>query len=105
MSIRADGSQPAGAGMIELIDTIPDTNVQQVEYKRLLGFPREHVLEDRSRDLAEWARQWYAEHGKPWVYARQAESLEVTNGSIRIESETFASKPLANTLSQAGADS
>ena len=32
--------------MIELVDTFPDTNVQQAEYKRLLGFPRERVMED-----------------------------------------------------------
>jgi len=90
--------------MIELIDTIPDTNVQQAEYKRLLGFPRDRVLEDRSRELAEWAREWYAQNGKPWLYARQAESLHVTNGSICIEDQTFSSKPLANMLAQAGAD-
>ena len=40
--------------MIELLDTIPDINVQPAEYKRLLGFPRERVLEGRSRELAEW---------------------------------------------------
>ena len=38
--------------MIELVDTLPDTNVQPAEFKRLLGFPRERVLEDRPRALS-----------------------------------------------------
>lgn len=91
--------------MIELVDTFPDTNVQTAEYKRLLGFPRDRVLEDRSRELAEWARDWYANHGKPWVYARQISSLDITNGSIHIDGATFTSKRLQNTLVQAQADS
>ena len=67
--------------MIELVDTLPDTNVQPAEFKRLLGFPRERVLEERPRELAEWARAWYGKHGRPWVYARQAQSLSIINGS------------------------
>ena len=42
--------------MIELADLIPDTNVQPAEYKRLLGYPRDRMLEGRSRELGEWAR-------------------------------------------------
>ena len=55
--------------MIELVDTIPDINVQPAEYKRLLGFPRERVLDGRARELAEWARGWYAEHGCEAFYS------------------------------------
>ena len=84
--------------MIELVDTFPDTNVQQAEYKRLLGFPRGRVMEDRARELAEWARDWYAKHGRPWVYARQAESLQVTNGSIVIDGFSFTSEELQKLL-------
>ena len=91
--------------MIELVDTFPDTSVQAAEYKRLLGFPRERVLEDRSRELSEWARDWYAANGKPWVYARQVESLKITNGSISIDGVSFTSKRLQNTLVAAQADS
>ena len=50
--------------MIELVDTLPDINVQPAEYKRLLGYPRERVLSGRARELAEWARAWYAKHGR-----------------------------------------
>ena len=35
-------------------------------------------------ELADWARDWYAKHGRPWFYARQAESLQIAgDGSIR----------------------
>ena len=88
--------------MIELVDTLPDINVQPAEFKRLLGFPRDRVLEDRPRELAEWARHWYGHNGRPWVYARQAQNLSITNGSIAIEGETFSSSKLQKTLSCLG---
>ena len=90
--------------MIELVDTLPDINVQPAEYKRLLGYPRDRVLEGRARDLAEQARAWYATHGRPWVYARQAERLEIVNGSIGIDGVAFTSKRLQKTLQQSEAD-
>ncbi|MEO6434910.1 MAG: hypothetical protein ABIP55_04000 [Tepidisphaeraceae bacterium] len=89
--------------MIELIDTIPQVDVQSAEYTRLLGFPRDRVLEGRSLELAQWARHWYAKHGRPWVYARQAEALALDNGFIRIDGQTFASKPLHKMLQQSEA--
>ena len=91
--------------MIELVDTLPDINVQPAEYKRLLGYPPQRVLEGRARELAEQAREWYAKHGRPWVYARQAKSLEIVNGSIGIDGVTFTSKRLQKTLHEAQADS
>ena len=51
--------------MFELIESRPDCNVQEAEYKRLLGFPASYVLEGRPRLLADEARQWYAQHGRP----------------------------------------
>jgi hypothetical protein len=90
--------------MIELIDTFPDTNVQPAEYKRLLGFPRDRVLSGRSRDLAEWARSWYTKNGRPWVYARQADKLELSYGSIVIDGVSFTSTRLRDTLGRAEAD-
>jgi hypothetical protein len=91
--------------MIELFDTFPDTNVQPAEYKRLLGYPRDQVIEGRARELAEWARQWYAQNGKPWVYARQTQNLRLINGSILIDDVCFTSKRLQQTLHGAEAHS
>lgn len=90
--------------MIELVDTLPDINVQPAEYKRLLGYPRDRVLSGRARELAEQARAWYAQHGRPWVYARQAEHVSFDNGSIKVDGASFTSKRLQTTLQHAQAD-
>ncbi len=82
------------ASMIELHDTQPETNVQETEYKRLLGYPRHYVLTDQPRELANWARSWYAENGKPWIYARQTEELDFSNGRLRIDGVDFSSRRL-----------
>lgn len=91
-------------GMIELVDTLPDINVQPAEYKRLLGYPRDRVLSGRERELADQARAWYATNGRPWVYARQAESLSLENGSIKIDGIPFTSSRVQRTLRQAEGD-
>jgi hypothetical protein len=91
--------------MIDLASELPDVNVSTAEYTRLLGFPRDWVLEGRALELADWARAWYAGNGRPWVYARQAESLEIVGDSILIDGMPFASKRLQNTLEQAEAHS
>jgi hypothetical protein len=91
--------------MIELLDAFPDVNVQPAEYKRLLGYPRDAVPEGRGRELAEWARRWYAQNGQPWVYARQAEELKITNGSIALDGISFTSGRLRKTLLDAEAHS
>src|SRR5438105_8177418 len=90
--------------MIELLDTLPDINVSPADYKRLLGFPREHVLAGRARDLADEARAWYVKNGRPWIYARDA-TLQLTNGSISIDGLAFAAAPLQKMLVDAQADS
>jgi hypothetical protein len=89
--------------MIELVDTLPDINVQPAEYKRLLGYPRDRVIDGRARELSEWARNWYAKNGRPWVYAREAQKVELVNGSILIDGVSFSSPRLQKTLHDAGA--
>ena len=42
---------------------------------RLLGYPRGLGARRPGAELADWARDWYAEHGRPWVYAREASTL------------------------------
>src|SRR5271156_357439 len=91
--------------MIELLDAFPDVNVQPAEYKRLLGYPRDVAPEGRARELADWARQWYAKNGAPWVHARQVSELKITNGSIAIDGVAFTSGRLRKTLLDAEADS
>ena len=98
------------AECIEIADMLEGVDVSPQEYARLLGYPRGWVLESRARELADWARDWYAKNGRPWFYARQAESVEFDGDStrgdaIRIDGVVFNSKRLHNALKQAGAHS
>jgi hypothetical protein len=93
------------ADSIELAGTLPHLNVLNDEYVRLLGYPRNWVLEGRAAELADWARDWYQKNGRPWFYARQAERFEIVGDSIAIDGVSFASKRLQNTLDQAQAHS
>lgn len=90
--------------MIEWNDARPDTNVLEPEYKRLLGFPPDYVLQGRVRVLADWARHWYSENGKPWIYSR-AVPVELTEAAVRIDRIEFAPGKLYQTFKAAEADS
>jgi hypothetical protein len=89
--------------MIEFLETSPDTAVQQAEYNRLLGFPRERELEGRARELVEHARAWYAGHGHPWIYARGMDSLRLDGDTVFLDAGPFTSPRLAAMLRQSGA--
>jgi hypothetical protein len=91
--------------MLELNDTNPAVDVQESEYVRLLGFPRGHVLADRSRELADWARRWYGEFGRPWLYGRETEGLAVAGGLVTLDGTTFRSPGLHDRMSAARAES
>ena len=93
------------AETFELAGTLSNVSVLPEEYVRLLGYPRGWVLEGRARELADWAREWYARNGRPWFYARQAESFEISGDSIRIDGTQFTSKRLLGALQQAEAHS
>lgn len=90
---------------IELAGTLREVNVSPEEYARLLGYPRGWVLEGRARELADWAREWYAKNGRPWIYARQAEDFALAGDSIHLDGMPFTSKRLQNTLERAEAHS
>ncbi|MGH9606614.1 MAG: hypothetical protein ACRD3N_13055 [Terracidiphilus sp.] len=87
----------------ELAGTPTVLDVPDTEYVRLLGYPRGWELEGRARELADWARGWYAANGRPWFYARQAESVELNGDSILLDGVAFAGKRLRNTIEQAEA--
>ena len=88
--------------MIDIHEMIPRVDVDNAEYVRLLGYPQDTILADRARELADEARAWYAAHGRPWVYAREATSLHVEGNGVIIEGVPFSSTRLRSTL--AGAD-
>jgi hypothetical protein len=88
---------------IEVAFTEPEVQVVPAEYTRLLGYPHGWELEGRAQELADWARQWYAEHGRPWMYARQADRFQMVGDSIELDGVPFTSKRLESTLRQAEA--
>jgi len=89
--------------MRELIEVRPEIAVQESEYKRLLGYPADHGLDGRSRELADFARDWYTKHGKPWVYGRMIERIELPPGQLTLGNSTFPSKQLHDLFATANA--
>jgi hypothetical protein len=90
--------------MLELLDRHPAIDVRESEYARLLGFPRSHVVAGRSRELADWARRWYDDHGGPWLYGRQADELAVADGLVTLEGIAFRSQRLHDRMSASRAE-
>jgi hypothetical protein len=90
--------------VIEINDTSPSVDVQPAEYVRLLGYPQGWTLDGRAQELAAWAREWYAQHGRPWTYARGADNVRLEGGAIVIEGARFQSSRLQTTLANADAD-
>ena len=91
--------------MFELIETNPPLDVQDAEYQRLLGYPKNHVLAGRPRELADAARKWFAENGLPWIYAREIGALELREGKLHIAGNEFSSRQLHDSFSGAQAHS
>jgi hypothetical protein len=79
-----------------------DVIVAEAEYHRLLGWPRDHLPGERAGELAAWARRWYEEHGRPWVYWREA-AVAVTDNGLRLDGTDFDSEKLRTHLRTAGA--
>jgi hypothetical protein len=84
---------------------LPEVKVRPEEYVRLLGYPHGRVLEGRAEELADWAKDWYAANGKPWIYARQAEEFAISGDSFCIDGVPFVSRRLRHMLEQAKAES
>jgi hypothetical protein len=91
--------------VILIRDTSPDTSVQSAEFQRLLGYPRDIELEERALELSNEARAWYAENGRPWIYARQSDTLDITSDAIVIDGVSFRSPRFLKALREAGAES
>ena len=91
--------------MFELTENNPPVDVPESEYQRLLGYPQNHELDGRARELAEAARKWFAENGRPWIHAREIGALELTGGKSRIGGHEFSSRRLYDSFAAAAAHS
>ncbi len=89
--------------MIELKENRPALDVPELEYKRLLGFPAEYEFSGRVRELADWARQWFGEHGRPWIFGIEV-PIEIFCDGLRLNGTTFAATRLREQLIEAQAD-
>ncbi len=90
--------------MLELFETNLNVNVQEAEYQRLLGLPKNHSMPERARELADAARRWYAENGRPWFYAQEISTLGRTDGKLRVGGTEFSSQQLHDQFAEAQAD-
>ena len=91
--------------MIELVDALPRRQRRAGGVRaaaRLSARPRA-----RRPRRASWpteAEAWYAAHGRPWIYAREAATLDARrDGVVGIDGVPFASARLRQTLADAGA--
>lgn len=91
--------------MLEVFETNPAVQVLESEYQRLLGYPKRHVMAGRARDLADAARKWFLENGRPWFYVKQADALEGTNEEVCIGGMKFSSKRLHGQFAEAQVES
>jgi hypothetical protein len=80
--------------MFEFTDVQPQVEVQEAEFRRLLGLPRERPLEGRVQELAEWAPAWYSKHGRPWIFAQAAGGVTFAPGRLSIAGIDFPSARL-----------
>jgi hypothetical protein len=88
---------------LEIVDLAPSVDVQESEYRRLLGYPADAVLSERAQELSAWARRWYADRGRPWLYVRAMEAA-VRPGEVTLDGVAFRSARLSSALQDAEAD-
>src|SRR3954470_2767388 len=91
--------------MFSLVETLPPVEIQDSEYQRLLGYPKNYSLEGRALELANDAQAWFSKHGRPWICAQEISSLELKSGSVGIGGFEFYSRKLREILFEARAHS
>jgi hypothetical protein len=78
---------------------IAETNlhpeVRDEEYKRLLRVPADFEFTGAIADNVSWAKQWFAEHGRPWLWARTVDTVFATETTAVVGGIAFESRELA----------
>jgi hypothetical protein len=83
----------------------PEINVLQTEYQRLLGVPATLELSGLMKERSDAARAWFAEHGRSWVYTREATELRMEDEKIWVDTVDLRSPELYKRLEKAEAHS
>lgn len=90
--------------MPEWIEQHPDLSVDEREYKRLLGFPHDFVLEGRTRELVEQSRAWFATNGRPWIMVRTVDDLSLRSDRVFVDGDPLSSPELFRRLRESRAE-
>ncbi len=90
--------------MNKVIDIKPEIKIPDSEYERLLGYPPGYVLEGKSKELADWAKNWYAENGEPWIYAFKTGEIKISEAGLEINNVRFSSKKVRDKFLEAQAE-
>ncbi len=72
--------------------------VQDDEFKRLLGLPPDYELTENMVNLSQWARDWYAKNGQPWIYSQEVENFEINEDHLIIDSYPLYTKEFRKRL-------
>jgi hypothetical protein len=84
---------------LELAPASVAAAIDSAELARLLGMPRTRPLEGLVLERAEWAREWYGTHGRPFVHARRHDVVERDAERVRLEGGLeFRSRALSDHL-------
>jgi hypothetical protein len=94
---------PRLAPIAETLELPAGLQVDEAEYRRLLGYPPNHPPGARSLELGESTRQWYAGHGRPWYYLREA-ALALAGDSLALDGVAFESRQLREHFRAASAE-
>ncbi|PWT89512.1 MAG: hypothetical protein C5B54_08805 [Acidobacteria bacterium] len=70
------------------------------EYNRVLGMPRDRVLEDDLLERAQSARRWFEENGNPFVAYERVELNEVTSATCLVGSRLHLTELRSVVLAQ-----
>lgn len=89
--------------MTEWRELGPPVHVEPANYYRLLGYPAGVAPGERAIELADASIAWYAEHGRPWLYARTAAEVTLDDHGVTLEGCPFGARRLAKLLRGAGA--
>lgn len=86
----------------EITELNPQINIIDAEYNRLLGYPPNHKIDGRAKQLKIKTAQWYNKYGHPWYYARQMDNIQLLEKSFTLNGIEFECKRLRDSFERAG---
>lgn len=69
--------------------------VREAEFKRLLKVPPDFAFKDEMAEHAAWVKSWFAEHGRPWLWAGAVQECAVAGEVTTLGGQPLTSRELA----------